>query len=66
MTIKEWFTRSITGLVVILTLSACGLLVDKHEKDYLKSNTIAPITVPDGLQQPVNRNPINIPQGEIQ
>ena len=61
LTIKEWCTRFITGFVVISILSACGLLGDKHEKDYLKSNTIAPITVPDGLQQPVNRDPINIP-----
>jgi len=61
LSIKEWFCRCIIGFFVISTLSACGLLKDKHEKDYLKSKTIAAITVPDGLQQPVNRAPINIP-----
>ena len=61
LSIKKWFYLCITGFFVISTLSACGLLGNKHEKDYLKSKTIATISVPYGLQQPVDRDPITIP-----
>jgi len=61
LTVKSWFVRNIAGIFLISIISSCGLLPDKSERNYLKSKTIAVITVPEGLQQPVNRNPVVIP-----
>lgn len=61
LTINSWFFRYIIGIFMISAISSCGLLPDKSERNYLNSKTIGVITVPDGLQQPVNRNPVRIP-----
>ena len=61
LNIKAWLSPCFAGLFLISTLSSCGMLTNKSEKDYLKSKTIDVISVPDGLHQPVNRDPMNIP-----
>ncbi len=59
--IKTWFSFGIVVFLVMSIVSACGLLPKDSDRDYLKSDTIDPIVVPDGLHVPENRNPMHIP-----
>lgn len=48
-------------LMSVWLLSACGMFSHHHDRDYLNSKSITPLTVPDGMQAPARSHQFDIP-----
>ena len=45
--------------------SGCGVFSHKHDRDYLKSSSITPITIPKGDEQPAVNHEYDIPKSPV-
>jgi len=49
------------GLFLLLSVSGCGMFSHKHDRDYLHSTSIQPISVPAGDQPPPVNHEFDLP-----
>lgn len=57
--------RIIAFSISILLLPACGMFENKHQWDYLKSESSPPLKVPADLQQPQEDNTYSVPNADV-